>query len=267
MKPSLQFGTRNLIVALLVVVPILLAPHTSVAQVPQFNLDHFKCWTVKEAPPAHDFALLLDQFDRLPLPGQAPGPEQVFVSSPVLFCNPTVKILSTGLATLIKNPDHHLKMYQITTHPTPIRTVAITNQFGANQPLTVYQPIFLAVPTQKGNHKEPVGLDHFKCYLAQGPLTAANPYPTVVLQDQFDKNRQEQAKVLRPVLLCNPVEKHHEDTITPITNEREHLVCYTFTPSSAKKTSVKTSNQFGEENLTATNSRLLCVPSLKIEPT
>jgi len=253
-----------MIVALLVVVPILLAPRISSAQAPQFTLDHFKCWTVQDAQPAHDFALLVDQFDRLPVPGQAPGPEQVFVGSPALFCNPTVKILSTGLVTPIRNPDHHLKMYLITTHPTPARTVLVTNQFGANQPLIVYRPIFLAVPTQKDNHKEPVGLDHFKCYLAQGPSTN----PTVILQDQFDKNKREQVKIVRPVLLCNPTEKHHEDTFTPITNEREHLICYTFTPSTAKQTRVNTRNQFGEEKFTATYSRLLCVPSLKtVQPT
>jgi hypothetical protein len=253
-----------MIVALLVVVPILLAPRISSAQAPQFTLDHFKCWTVQDAQPANDFVLLMDQFDRLPVPPQPPVAEQVFVGSPALFCNPTVKVLSTGVVTPIRNPDHHLKMYLITTHPTPTRTVTVTNQFGANLPLIVYRPIFLAVPTQKDNHKEPVGLDHFKCYLVQGTPTTAAP-PIVVLQDQFDRDKKEQVKILRPVLLCNPTVKVHEDTTTPVANEREHLVCYTFTPSTAKQTRVKTQNQFGEEKFTATYSRLLCVPSLKTD--
>jgi hypothetical protein len=251
-------------VALLVVLPTLLALPAG-AQVPQFALDHFKCWTVLEGQPAHDFALLIDQFDREPVPGQVPGPEQVFVGNPALFCNPTVKVLTTGQATTIHNPDHHLKMYLISTHPTPVRTVAITNQFAVNLPLTIYRPIFLAVPTQKDNHPDPVGLDHFKCYLAQGPATAA-PNPTVVLQDQFDRDTKETVKVLRPVLLCNPVAKLHDDKFTPIAHEREHLVCYTFTPSSAKETRSRTRNQFGEEKLLTAYSRLLCVPSLKNIP-
>ena len=248
-------------VALLVVLPTLLARPVG-AQVAEFALDHFKCWTVLEGQPAHDFALLLDQFDSEPVPGQVSGPEQVFVGNPALFCNPTVKVLTTGEATKINSPDHHLKMYLISTHPTPVRYVAITNQFAVNLPLTIYRPIFLAVPTQKDNHPDPVGLDHFKCYLAQGPATTV-PGPTVVLQDQFDRPNKETVKVLRPVLLCNPVEKHHDDQITPIANEREHLVCYTFTPSGAKVTRARTRNQFGEEKFLAAYSRLLCVPSLK----
>jgi hypothetical protein len=250
-------------VALLMVLPMLLALPAG-AQAPQFALDHFKCWTVLEGEPAQDFVLLSDQFDEVPVPGTPPGPEQVFVGNPVLFCNPTVKVLTTGQETPIRNPDHHLKMYAISTHPTPIRTVVISNQFG-NLPLTVYRPIFLAVPTQKNNHPDPVGLDHFKCYLAQGPATAANN-PTVVLQDQFDRDRKEVVKVLRPVLLCNPAEKTHDDKITPIANERDHLVCYTFTPSSAKRMISKTRNQFGDEKLLTAYSRLLCVPSLKVLP-
>ena len=260
MKPIKSMMT----VALFGVLPVLLAPHEVSAQ-PQFGLDHFKCWTVLEGQPAHDFALLSDQFDLAPVPGAAPGPEQVLVGSPVFFCNPTVKVLATGVITPIHNPDHHLKMYQITTHPTPVRTVTVTNQFGANFPLIVYRPIFLAVPTQKDNHPEPKGLDHFKCYLVQGPAATANPFPTVALQDQFDREK-EVVKVLRPVLLCNPAEKLHGNEITPIENEREHLVCYTFTPSTAKQTRAKTRNQFGDEKILVTNSRLLCVPSLKSEP-
>jgi len=139
-------------VSLLAVVPALFAP--AAAQSPQFTLDHFKCWTVVGGQPAHDFALLVDQFDSNPVAGQVPGPEQVFVGSPALFCNPTIKILSTGVVTQIKNPDHHLKMYQITAHPTPPRTVTVLNQFGTNQ-LVVLRPIFLAVPTQKDNHPKP----------------------------------------------------------------------------------------------------------------
>ena len=127
------------------------------------------------------------------------------------------------------------------------------------QILKVFQPFILAVPTQKERHEEPQGLDHFKCYLPRGE-SINRP---VVLQDQFDKQQREVVKILRPVLFCNPVEKHHDDVITPIENPADHLTCYVFTPSTTKSIVVRTRNQFGEEKLVATHSRLLCVPSQK----
>ena len=249
-----------MIVALLVALPALLASHAGAQTEPR--LDHFKCWTVVEGRPANDFVLLHDQFN------QAGELEPALVRSPIFFCNPTVKIPSTGVVTPILHPDNHLKMYLITTHPDPTtRTVTFSNQFtaAAGQTLTVFQPVILAVPTQKDPHAEPHGLNHFQCYLARGePINAP-----VVLQDQFDKQRREVVKVLQPVLFCNPVEKQHDGVITPIippstANDQDHLTCYVFTPSTTKTTGVRTRNQFGEERLLATGSRFLCVPSQKL---
>ena len=250
-----------MIVALLVALPALLASNVG-AQTPP-TLDHFKCWTVVEGRPANDFVLLHDQFNA------EKEQEPALVRSPIFFCNPTVKTLSTGAVTPIVHPDHHLKMYLIATHPEPTtRTVTISNQFNsatAVQTLTVFQPVILAVPTQKDPHAEPQGLNHFKCYLAKGePINTP-----VALQDQFDKQKREVVRVLRPVLFCNPVEKDHDGVITPIipstANDKDHLTCYVFTPSTLKVTGVRTRNQFGEERLLATRSRFLCVPSQKLD--
>jgi len=180
-----------MLVALLVALPALLVSHAGAQTEPA--LDHFKCWTVVEGRPANDFVLLHDQFN------QAGELEPALVRSPIFFCNPTVKIPSTGVVTPILHPDNHLKMYLITTHPDPTtRTVTFSNQFtaAAGQTLTVFQPVILAVPTQKDPHAEPHGLNHFQCYLARGePINAP-----VVLQDQFDKQTREAVKVLQPVL-------------------------------------------------------------------
>src|SRR5262249_42034552 len=161
-------------------------------------------WTVVEGRPANDFVLLHDQFN------QGTELEPALVRSPIFFCNPTVKTLSTGVVTPIQHPDHHLKMYLITTHPEPTHTVLVSNQFNsatAGQQLTVFQPVILAVPTQKEPHAEPQGLDHYKCYLTRGePINSK-----VILQDQFDKQKREEVAILRPVLLCNPVQKQHHD--------------------------------------------------------
>src|SRR5262249_30867885 len=181
-----------MIVALIVTLPMLLASRIDAQTQPK--LDHFKCWTVVEGRPANDFVLLHDQFN------QANELEPALVRSPIFFCNPTVKTLSTGVVTPILHPDHHLKMYLITTPPEPTRTVTVFNQFdrvAAGQILTVFQPIILAVPTQKEPHAEPQGLDHFKCYLTRGEPVDRK----VTLQDQFDKQRREEVAILRPVLL------------------------------------------------------------------
>jgi hypothetical protein len=135
----------------------------------------------------------------------------------------------------------------------------VSNQFGAKQVLKVLQPLFLAVPTHKvlGQHQPPRGLDHFKCYQVTGNRIEA----TVGLRDQF--REEPQVRVLDPVVLCNPVEKRHNNNVTPIQNPAEHLVCYQIEGEESEAITVPTRNQFGEETLTLTNPHLLCAPSQK----
>jgi hypothetical protein len=65
-----------------------------------------------------------------------------------------------------------------------------------------------------------------------------------------------------PVLLCNPVEKTHNDIVTPIQNPDDHLVCYKLEGTQFTATA-QVGNQFGEEILTVEPADLLCVPSRK----
>lgn len=229
------------------------------------TLDHFKCYAIQQANPVNDFVLLQDQFDIFDA-----TKEQALVRFPVFFCNPTVKITRSvtggpGTTTPITNPDAHLKMYLMVSEPAgPTRAVIVSNQFNdAQHPqtLAVFRPIILGVPTRKLPHAPPQGLDHFKCYLAQGEPMGK----TVALRDQFDNRQTEVVSVLSPVLFCNPVEKLHDDVITRVENPDGHLVCYIFTPSSDKLNVVQTINQFGREQLFVTRSRFLCVPSQKLE--
>jgi hypothetical protein len=111
---------------------------------------------------------------------------------------------------------------------------------------------------------EEVALDHFKCYTVR-PRTDFAPL-RVTLVDQFEK---QDVTVLRPVSLCNPVTKCHEDgRCTEPVHPEEHLVCYRTedapdTPDFQRR-QVLVSNQFGEQRLTVVRRNdLLCLPSSK----
>ena len=112
---------------------------------------------------------------------------------------------------------------------------------------------------------DPFATDHFKCYkvsLEEPPQGQFRGKNQPGLEDQFE---QESTKVLRPVLLCNPVDKNGEG----IKNAADHLICYK-TRSQDKpqfeQRGVLVHNQFGAQRLKVRNrDNLLCVPSLKSE--
>jgi hypothetical protein len=256
---------------------VLLLSHANASAQAGLGLDHFKCYRVTEGTPANDFVKLHDQFDVSPEGVNLF--EHVLVRDPILFCNPVKKITSTGQETPILNENNHLKMYFVAPTTAQTRTVIVRNQFTgtAITPLVVFQPLILAVPTQKQPHDPPEKLDHFKCHLVDGqPVNVA-----VGLADQFDG---ELVLVGRPLLLCNPTVKVHgetpagsatdvrlEEKITPITNPDAHLVCYRIispvgTPSTAPlapNRAVKVLNQFDREIIKLAQPILLCVPSTK----
>ena len=80
--------------------------------------------------------------------------------------------------------------------------MGVVNQFGTNQ-LVIGDAILLGVPTQKAPFGPPFGLDHFKCYAAQGSPANA----TVDLRDQF--HFEPQVVVLNPDWYCNPARKRY----------------------------------------------------------
>lgn len=238
------------------------------------NLDHFKCYVIREAVPPlpEDLAVILeDQFDELF--GKRVGGFSSLIQA-VLFCNPTQKVTDRG-NTLILNRNNHLKMYLlkqalfgrddgVVVKPIDLRVV-VENQFGTTQQLGVRWGSInelLAVPTQKveRNLGPPSGLDHFKCYEAFGdPINKV-----VILIDQF---LGERVTVLSPQSFCNPAAKTVSGVTTPIQNHDAHLTCYgitQLTPQPFQQQQVQTLNQFGTESLVVDGARSLCVPSRKL---
>ncbi len=215
---------------------------------PSQALDHFKCYRTGDKP-VNRRVILKDQF----------GTSEAQVLDPVRFCNPVQKDHNDKL-TPIRHRDHHLKFYRIETKdPDVTRVVYVDNQFGKQQKLVLTKPLFLAVPTQKlypGEHPPPRGLDHFKCYQAEGESVQA----MVDLKDQF--HDEPQVKVHEPFALCNPAEKKLETHQTRIHNPNAHLMCYRM-EGRPYQTKVKTKNHFGEEGLPIEQADVLCVPSRK----
>ena len=103
----------------------------------------------------------------------------------------------------------------------------------------------------------PKGVDHYLCY---EPLDlSAHAAVKVRFRDQFGAG---DGIVMKPVRLCNPVDKNGQG----IVNKRAHLVCYYFDLQNlpgAKKHTVLTENQFGETKMVVAKPNMICVPSFK----
>lgn len=217
-------------------------------------LDHFRCYDAAGLDSGAEVTLK-DQFD------EALGVvEQQQVLEAFRFCNPVEKRHGRGL-TPIQDETAHLTWYGLSQFgPPPPASVVVVNQFG-RQRLTLGNLFALAVPTQKEALAFPANLDHFKCYRADGRPGGG----AVVLADQFGSSR---VVVREPFVFCNPVEKTHADTVTPVRHPEEHLVCYgTATagrPEPAPERPVPVANQFNTGILTVHSALELCVPSEKV---
>jgi hypothetical protein len=147
---------------------------------------------------------------------------------------------------------------------------------GTVSAIVLFQSISTSNAADQANvENQPINepaLDHFKCYSVK-----RSPYkgPIVALENLFGEAKDvfgiEGLKPswlrpkpwLRPNMLCNPVEKVHNNAVFPMLHPREHLVCYRIKPESLERT-VVVANQFGNEQyLRVGKSRLLCVPSWK----
>jgi hypothetical protein len=240
-------------------------------------LDHFKCYDAR----GEQLAASVQLKDQFTAAGQPAGQDRVI--SAELFCNATRKIHEGGGAG-ISNIANHLTWYRIKPdQPFQEREVVVTNQFVPNgQRLTVVQPAFLAVPTQKlsidgkrTGHDFPEDLDHFRCYEVNAdPIDPAS----VQLWDQFGPNPpgdpvQWDAFRVRDVrYLCNPAAKRHFDAAgsevggSEVRHPEEHLVCYNLDPDRAAEHTLVIRNQFGpEQKVRTVETELLCVPSDKRE--
>jgi hypothetical protein len=219
---------------------------------PDCGGDHYKCYKSR-APFTQRDASLVDQF----------GSSTATVVRVERFCNPVNKN-NEG----INDPLAHLNCYRIREPRGPARDVVVNNQFG-EQRLTSTRANSLCVPAikdQVGNLDD-LDINHYKCYRVR--RTAGEPKFTqrdVQLVDQFENKN---TTVVRPSLLCNPVNKNGEGVPAP----GSHLVCYRIrdvrgqTPFVPQQPNV--TDQFVVQDLQTTRrtdcskTRLLCVPSSK----
>src|SRR6185503_2331369 len=135
------------------------------------------------------------------------------------------------------------------------RSATLQNRFGAAT-VTVKGPGALCLPSAKGTSAPP-DLDHFKCYRVQG----RGARTTVTVADEIESKR---TLVLKPVVLCNPVDKNGEGVL----DAASHLLCYAIRDAKTrpkqpklKKQNVTLINQFGQQALKLKKTALLCVVS------
>jgi hypothetical protein len=205
--------------------------------------DHFKCYTLAPIRFTQRTVSLTDQFVT----------STATVIRPTRFCNPADKN-----AEGIHDPTEHLACYQIREGTFAKRTVLVRNQFG-DQTLTVVKPEALCNPAEKNGVPSPLNGDHFKCYRVRGKGFATR---TVTLADQFETRTE---TVLKPRLVCNPVDKNGGG----IRNPDEHLTCYTLKSGGTfAPVPVDIGDQFGGTGGSSLRGEcrkrsLLCVPSEK----
>jgi len=225
---------------------------TVTANFEAITLGHFKFYDVDDTatpPPIGKEVQLEDQF----------GAINATVQEAIVFGNAADKVHNDVL-TPMGDPDHHLTLYRLEYEGSPqYWQVEVKNQFGESQPLTVSGPFWLAVPTQKDGHEEPVCLDHFLVY----SVVSGSPFEPVEveLNDQFT---QEPVTVYEPYFFANPVKKTVGSEVTKIQNPDDHLLFY-WIEGEPYETSVQFDNQFGDEQtLDLTDPVLMAVPSEKI---
>jgi hypothetical protein len=216
---------------------------------PAPQLDHFKCYNVRNGTPVGDFVDVADQFGYYSF---------VQVLEADWFCNPVDKN-GEGMT----NPDNHLTVYNITGVTWGWWNVTVDNQFGWRE-LTVYGPVALAAPTWKtypNLHGPPQYLDHYLLYEVVIGLPVGEH---VNLDDEFP-GVAENVPVNMPRYFANPVlYKYHDGNETGAWDPEAHLVFYdiSFNPEWFER--VEIYNQFVDyESLNLTHSRLLAVPSEK----
>jgi hypothetical protein len=219
--------------------------------------DHYKFYTVDEetAPYVGEEVQLVDQF----------GTFNVTVGEATSFGNPVQKIYNDDV-TPIADENRHYTLYELDYgEEEPMLDswqVTVKNQFQDNVELTVVGPYYLAVPTTKEGHEEPVCLNHFLVYEVIG---IEFHEVGVNLEDQFT---EEDVVVWGPYYFANPVQKTIVETgdVAEIEDPDLHWVLYDIwdedAPSIGK--SVDIVNQFGNQTLDLTYPELLAVPSEKI---
>jgi hypothetical protein len=232
----------------------------SVLQPP--TVDHQLCYTASS--PAFKIPAGIRLVDQFSTKGFVP----TIRHTPVVHCNPTVKILPTGQVFPITNPNAHLLCFPIAESVQPTPAVTVTNQFG-QAVLIPQQPNRLCVPSWKSltgppgqTPKTPPGLNHFTCYPVQVASGGYNP-PPVMLQDEFAPKPVNAKVGPVPQELCLPTKKIlPSGKVFPIINAAMHLLCFPVTRTPVISP-VFDENQFGTRKVAIHATASLCVPSTK----
>jgi hypothetical protein len=214
--------------------------------------DHYQCYKTRPVSFAPRDVSLVDQF----------GPSTARVVKLERFCNPANK---NGEGIL--DPFAHLNCYKIRESGFQRRDVVLTNQFG-EQRVTLIRPDSLCVPAVKDmlGDLDDLQVNHFKCYKAR--LSSAFPALSgVSVVDQFETTT---TKIVKPQLVCRPVDKNGEDPMAPL--DLGHLTCFRIRREGGplfSGASADVEDQFVHQDQQATRrtdcrrAKLLCVPSLK----
>lgn len=194
-------------------------------------LDHFKVYPAMGSS-LDDEVQLVDQFCNI----------TTTVLDPWFFANPVAKVHDQA-GTFPSDWNHHLTFYNLSyvAPPDAWWEVTVDNQFGNGQTLRVTGPVYLAVPTRKGDQGMPVGLDHFLVY----EVMWSDPeiYTSVGLWDQWTDSTRD---VEGARYFANPCQKTHDGKVTEIMNDEEHLVFYYISLGTYGTVDLQIANQFGD---------------------
>jgi len=216
---------------------------------------HFKCYQARETSFPRFSRRTVDLTDQF-------GTTSADVQRPDRLCNPADK---NGEG--IGDPTVHGMCYRISEPTFQHRDVLVANQFG-QETLTVLRPDSLCNPAAKDGIplSEDSDPNHFKCYKVR-PSGGRFQERTVTVADQFETKV---TRVIKPLLLCNPVDKNGEGIPDPSC----HLVCYRIRDAIGQTrfpgAMVTVEDQFTTEDLRTFTGECrkagyLCVPSSKTE--
>jgi hypothetical protein len=211
---------------------------------PKAPPDHHTCYKAKFSPKFSKRTVTLrDQFD-------ADTGSDHRVLKPQFFCNPASKN-----GEPLYEPTGHLTCYRLQPKKAKQR-VLVRNQFGLRTVKTKKSQL-LCVPSEKNTEGAPQQLDHFKCY--NGQFKPKLQKRDITLVDQFGIL---ETRVLKSLVLCNPVSKNGE----PIASPLNHLECFKLRPKKVRQT-VTMRDQFGEQTVKTKKAVMVCAPSSKTEVT
>jgi uncharacterized repeat protein (TIGR02543 family) len=212
-------------------------------------LNHFKTYWAEwaEEPPMYGVDVQLkDQF----IAEWLGEPLNATVWEPFLFANPTSKEKMVGEEefewTPVSDWQDHLTFYWIDyEEEEQTWEVTVNNQFGNNQWLEVYGPLWLAVPTGKLAPDWPADLNHYLVYLVIDYEFV--PEEFVYLHDQFTG---QETMVWDPAFFAVPAQKIHDGVVTDIKDDK-HLLFYGIGSGEfiAYAYDLPVVNQFGQQYL------------------